>query len=29
VWGPAPRRYDVSGAPDGCLTVKEIVAVPV
>src|SRR5437588_9482858 len=29
VCGPAPRRYDVSGAPEGSLTVKEIVAVPV
>ena len=29
VCGPAPRRYEVSGPPDGCLTVNEILAVPV
>src|SRR5919204_4029477 len=29
VCGPAPRRYEVRGAPDGCRTVNEILAVPV
>src|ERR1043166_920890 len=28
VCGPAPRRYWVSGAPEGCLTVKAIFTVP-